>query len=232
MFRRLVSWLLPAVCPGCHRDLQTRGPVCDACWEAVSPPAPAPLPVGIDRYQALAAFEPPLRELILSFKYRGKDYLGRSLGEWMGENAARWTLESHVIVPVPSPTLRRIARGYHPADVLASALGKRLNRPTARYALRRRHGFPSQTALDRQDRAENAERSFSSGWHTGPLKGCRVLLVDDVSTTGATLSACARLLRISGARSVDAVVLAQEALKASGKPPKPPAVPLLDAALG
>lgn len=227
-----MSWLLPAVCPGCQRDLPVSGPVCAECWAAIMPPASAPLPIGIDRYQAAAAFEPPLRDLILSFKYRGKDYLGRWLGTWMGKKLLPWAGECTLIVPVPSPAWRRVRRGYHPADVLADAVAKHLRRPVAPRLLRRRHGYPSQTTLDRRDRGENASKSFALGWRPARVEGKKVLLVDDVSTTGATLSVCAGLLRFAGARSVDAVVLAQEALKSGATSTKAAVVPLLDAVAG
>src|SRR5581483_8476964 len=160
MWKCLLAWILPAVCPGCRWDLVGPGPVCPTCWAALSLPSPAPAPTGVDRYGAVAAFEPPLRDLILSFKYRGRDYLGKALAARLAERAPAWIGECTVVVPVPSPAVRRIRRGYHPADVLAASLGRFLRRPVVFSALRRRHGFPSQTALDRHDRGENAMRSF------------------------------------------------------------------------
>lgn len=233
MLPRWLSWLLPSVCPGCARDIRGDGPVCAMCWASFRPAEPTPAPEGIRRYHALAAFESPLRELVLSFKYRGKGYLGAALADFMSRGASPWVGEAEILLPIPAPAGRRILRGYHPAEVLACDLGKRLKIPVAARALRRRHGFPSQTSLDRRRRAENAARSFAAGWGISKTAGRRVLIVDDVCTTGATLSACAALLLEAGAVSVDAVVLAQEALSPPRHGPKSAGpAPILDEAVG
>jgi ComF family protein len=194
--------------------------VCAACWASIRPAPAAPRPSHLDQFRALADFSGPLRDVVLSFKYRGKGYLARPLGEWMAAHAPDWTRDCDLVVGVPAPFRRRVFRGYHPAGVLAGVVARRLQRPFETRALRRLGGFPSQTALDRRHRRENAERSFSAGSRAANVRGLRVLLVDDVSTTGATLSRCAELLRRAGAVSVTGLVLAQEGLAVEEKPRK------------
>jgi len=209
------------------------GPVCALCWASFQPAERFGTPPGLSRFQALSAFASPLRDLIHSFKYRGKGYLGAALAAYMVRASAPWVHESALIVPVPAPPVRRILRGYHPASVLAAGLGQSLGVPVASRALRRRHGYPSQTSLGRRERGENAAASFVAGWGISRTRGRRVLIVDDVCTTGATLSACARILLFAGAASVDALVLAQESLGEGAGKPRPPLLPrILDEAVG
>jgi ComF family protein len=116
-----------------------------------------------------------------------------------------------VIVPVPVSPWTYFKRGYNQSALLAEQVGKRLNVPVASRALTRRQ-TPSQTRLARKKRFENAAQSFVINARAA-LAGKRVLLVDDIVTTGATLGACARLLKSAGAAYVAAHALAREELK-------------------
>jgi predicted amidophosphoribosyltransferase len=201
-------FLFPAICLSCPDDIPADhdAPICSACEHRIETPPPLPPPPGLDSIVAASVFEGSARDLVHGLKYGGKFYLARFMGTRIAECLEAHSKASDLIVPVPLPPLRRLSRG------LAGTISKRWGIPTAAGVLRRRTGFPSQTSLGRAQRLENARRSFTTGWVQRPLNGRRVLLIDDVSTSGATLSACAEPLRRAGAKEVRAAVFAWEPL--------------------
>lgn len=205
--------LFPAACIVCQTDIPDDPcPVCAACrcdWRADS--LRHVRPNGVDALASAYLFEGPLRDVIHAYKYRGKDYLAGFLTEaWM----KRWpSIDSQydVLVPVPVSWWTFFKRGYNQSALLADRVGKRLNVPVLTGALKRRH-TPSQTRLNRKQRFDNAAKSFAINPRLS-VRGKRVLLLDDIFTTGATLATCARLLKSAGATYVAAHALAREELK-------------------
>lgn len=201
MLKTLWSLVLPTTCPGCQKHGY---PVCLAC-EALLQSAPtAPPPVGVDAWAAPFAYEGVARKLITQIKYQG----GHSASEWLAQEMldcapARQSIarQSLLITWAPTTRARRRGRGFDQAEVLARAVGKRMSQPT-RSVLRRSPG-PPQTGLSGADR-RNAP-SFSV---VHPVSGL-ILLIDDVATTGATLSAAAKSLKKSGATRVVALTAAR-----------------------
>jgi ComF family protein len=117
--------------------------------------------------------------------------------------------EADVIVPVPLSGWRRRTRGYNQSEALARALARELGLPLAPRALsRRKHAPPQARSATAEERRRNVEGAFAA--RAEPVAGRRVLLLDDVTTTGATLRACAAALKEAGARSVYAVAFARE----------------------
>jgi ComF family protein len=114
-----------------------------------------------------------------------------------------------VVVPVPLHPTRLAERGYNQAALLAAAAARELPAPLEPRALRRRRPTLQQAHLARARRLENVAGAFAPGPRAPSVLGRRVLLVDDVATTGATLAACARALREAGAASVTPVVVAR-----------------------
>jgi ComF family protein len=115
--------------------------------------------------------------------------------------------EETIIVPVPTATLRVRLRGYDHAWLLAKNLGKYLDRPSQR--LLSRYGHTRQVGAGRAKRQEQLSGAFYPR-NPKAIKGARVLLVDDILTTGATIEECARTLKKAGAKRVDAIVFAQK----------------------
>ena len=118
--------------------------------------------------------------------------------------------EIDTIVPVPLHRRRLFSRRYNQAAVLALALGRIAGLPVAVDGLMRTRATPTQGGLDRLGRARNVRGAFVARPQEA-LKGRRVLLIDDVLTTGATAGACVRALKTAGATSVDVLTLARVA---------------------
>ncbi len=221
------------VCPDCW-DTITRitPPICDACgdplpsWRVVSRaqrccPRCRRSPRAVDRGRAIGEYDGRLRHIIHAFKYGGRRSLAAPLGALVRRHGADLLDAADCAVPVPLHARRRRARGFNQAAELVAHLGL----PVVE-ALRRIRDTPSQTQLPAGRRHRNVRDAFGvtrgSGWaplglagadprsaRPSAVAGCRVVLVDDVSTTGATLEACARLLKQSGAREVRALTAAR-----------------------
>jgi ComF family protein len=148
---------------------------------------------------------------VRDFKYHGALWLQ---GEFAGWLEALWnTCPEDVrlataIVPVPMHARRLRTRGYNQARLIAEGLSRRVGVPCRARWLKRVRATPTQTRLTARGRAENVRGCFAVGrW--APLKGARVVLVDDVMTTGATLGECAKTLKRAGAAWVAALTVAR-----------------------
>jgi len=156
---------------------------------------------------ALWAYREPLDAVIQGLKFRRLDYLGRHLAEALSDGLGAALEGFDAIVPVPLHWRRRLGRGYNQAERIAHPLALRLGLPLLS-VLRRSRSTPPQTSLGKADRLANLRRAF---WvpHPRRVSQLRLLLVDDVSTTGATLDAAAAALRRAGASGVTALVAAR-----------------------
>jgi ComF family protein len=190
--------------------------VCSACWAAVHRFAPA----GATRHHLAAAAGPcegRLRDIIHAFKYDGRRTLAAPLAALMREAGRDILAGADVAVPVPLHWWRHRQRGFNQAALLAGHLGL-----PVRHALCRRRWTSPQAGLHAADRRTNVAGAFGLAWRNRwprvraaaglsprPLAGLVVVLVDDVSTTGATGEACARVLRGAGAREVRVLTAAR-----------------------
>ena len=190
-------------------------PLCDACREA-SLLGDSPLHARLGdndvafagSYHGLApgAVLSPLGRALRGFKDRGDRHAGRCLCAMFVTTVSPALVGADLVVAVPSDRGRVRVRGFAPAAWFARALAARLGLRVEATALRRRSGLPPQRGLDGAARRVNAARAFTLG--PSPVAGYRVVLVDDVATTGATLAACTRLLHERGAARVVCTVLA------------------------
>lgn len=190
--------LLPPSCPVCGRP----GPApCPSCRAGIVSAPVTSMPPGVDSAAAFLAFVGPGREVVARLKYRN----ARSSLRWLAEGMAALVDPDSVdgVTWVPTTGARRRRRGYDQARLLARAVARRLGIP-CRALLTRRPG-PAQTGRSRAARL-GGPRLAALPWRRPPA---RVLVVDDVITTGATVSAAARVLRSAGSREVHALAAAR-----------------------
>ncbi len=151
-----------------------------------------------------------VRQIIHDFKYGRQVYLRHSITRWLrvAMNDERISAERFdVIAPVPLHPARQRERGFNQASLLAELLSKQVSVPW-KLLLERHRYTTTQTALDRAERIENLRNAFRLRKNID-VRRLRILLIDDVLTTGATLSECARVLKDAGATSVYAVTAAR-----------------------
>ena len=214
---RALDLAFPAICPGCREE---GDPLCARCLQTLDPHLrrPAGVPIGMPgdvpaplvQLEWVAPYGTLLRRAIHALKYGGEQRLARPLGRLVAE---RWRIAGRggqLLVPVPIHRDRRRERGYDQAELVARAVGRTLGLPVVG-AIERRRATARQFALDRTERRGNVEGAFGvPAPHAAAVADRWVVLVDDVVTTGATLSACAAALRASGALAVSAVAIARE----------------------
>jgi ComF family protein len=228
-----LSILLAPACAACQRllDRPSRGCVCEACWSSVSlitPPVcercgdPLPraydlcrrcrrMPRAIDRGRAAGHYQDALRDIIHAFKYEGRRSLAHPLAALMRRQAGALLDDVDWIVPVPLHWRRERERGFNQASDLARALiAIQPQGPRLLHALRRVKHTTVQAELPAARRHKNVRDAFALRGGTHPLSGSCVLIVDDVSTTGATIESCARVLKdAGGVKEVRAITAAR-----------------------
>ncbi len=195
---------LPSRCGKCGREIPGAAPGADLLCE---PCAAQPRPW--DRGASALRYEGTGRALVLALKRRDRLDIVPMLARWMLAARPELVAEADLIAPVPLHWRRRLARRFNQSAELARAVCRLAGRSEA-YAprlLRRTRATPSQGGLDRKARVENVAGAFSLAPGIR-LARQRVLIVDDVLTTGATLSACAQLCKTEGAAAVDVLVCA------------------------
>jgi ComF family protein len=217
--QRLLDLALPAACPGCGRE---GAPICPACRPAlevrleraagVPIGLPAELPAPLVQLEWAAPFAGTVRAALHALKYAGERRLAGPLGE---ATAARWRRAGaggDLVIPVPVHAERARQRGYDQAALLADVVGDRLRLPTAMILERHRRTI-AQFDLDRAHRGTNVSGAFRlrSGTATeAAVRGRWAILIDDVTTSGATLAACAEVLMAAGALAVSGLTVARE----------------------
>lgn len=231
VLRDLVDFCYPPVCAACKTQCATGSFLCDSCFgqlralesaaacELCGLPlaydgAPCPFCAGkgvryYSRVLRLGTFSKPLDTLVHQLKYHGRWHLAERLADRLLEQQrVRALLEQiDVIAPVPLHRWKQFRRGYNQAALVAARLSLKTGKPLAKAALRVRN-TQSQTHLrTRRDRLQNMRNAFRVKGRTA-LAGKRVLIVDDVTTTGATLQSLARTIRRAKPARLSALLVA------------------------
>jgi len=190
---------LPPRCPLCWQP-ERRGEMCGRCAQA------RPAVAGT---RSLYLYEGAVREAVHALKYNHLSALARPMAELMAAYLEAEALPVDLVVPVPLFGRRQRLRGYNQSALLAQELARLGGLPLAEGGLARRRDTPPQArSVDAEARRRNVAGAFAAD--RPRVEGRRVLLIDDVMTTGATLDACAQALRQAGAASVWALTFARE----------------------
>jgi ComF family protein len=230
--------LYPPVCLACRCAIGAHGGLCPACWSAMrfierpycerlgtpfetdlatsesgrflSSAAVVDPPV-FARARAVVRFEEgPARLLVHRLKYGDRGELAAPMGRWMTRAGAELLDEADVLIPVPLHRLRLAHRRFNQSAALARAIAQESGVPLRCDLLTRPKPTPPQVGLTRRLRARNMQGAFAVAEEKRiEIGGRRVVLVDDVMTSGATLNAASRVLLRAGAKQVDALVFAR-----------------------
>ncbi len=225
--------LLPPQCLCCGAMVDRQGNLCAACWSDTrflgSPCChccgfPFPHDEGegalcancsrqqpeFDRARAVLAYDDRSRALILRLKHGDRLDGVPAFGQWLARAGAAFWQDADLILPVPLHRWRLLRRRYNQAALLGQAVARRTGVRCETNLLRRSRPTASQGSLSRTGRQRNVRGAFAvAAKDKARLKGSHVVLIDDVFTTGATVSACARLLKRNGASRVDVLTLAR-----------------------
>ena len=219
----VLDLLLPLSCAVCGREGQLlcsacepslprlEQPYCSICaWPGrrgvcsrctASPPA-------IGRIGAPYLFEGTVREMVHDFKYGNLRAAAPTLGALLADHLKRNPMTADVLMPVPLHGSSERQRGYNQSELLARAIARETGTPLESRALRRTKKTLPQVSMDGYaQRTDNIQGVFDCA---GDLRGTDVLLIDDVVTTGSTMSACAQALKAGGAGSVRGLALARQ----------------------
>lgn len=239
--RSLTDLLVPPVCLVCRVPLADHDTLCAACWASldfIRPPLcdrlgiPLPFDTGgvtvsaaalanppdYDRARAVARFDGVMRRMVHGLKYSDRHEAVALFGQWLAGAARELLTGAHVIVPVPLNRWRLWRRRFNQAAILAQSLSRVSGVPADPLILIRSRATGSQVGLTVDQRRRNVQGAFEvPAAKRALVEGRNVLLLDDVITTGATASACARTLKRCGAARVDVIALAlvDEAVRVS-----------------
>src|SRR6266403_886633 len=228
----VINIALPQLCPSCREPVDGAG-LCPACWSKLSftaPPycerlgIPFPFdggpgllsmeaiadPPAYNRARAAVRYDDIARKLVHALKYGDRLDLAPTMGRWMARAGRELLADGDAIVPVPLHWRRQWTRRFNQSALPAEVIAKASGRMVAHGALKRVKATPQQVGLDKSERAHNVQGAFRVPTEgKAEVAGRKLVLVDDVLTSGATVDACARALLRGGAASVDVVVFAR-----------------------
>ena len=225
--------LFPPVCAGCRRQVSQPGVLCGECWtrlrfidhpvcpvmgtpfmhdmgegflsaEAIADPPP------FERARAAVVYSGVARQMVQGLKYQDRTDLAPWMAGWMQRAGAELIADADIIVPVPLHWRRFFRRRFNQSAELARALAGRTGLPFAPSAVARVKLTRQQVGLERRQREDNVRAAFKVPTEAEiEIAGRRVLLIDDVFTTGATVRSVSRALRQGGAGAVDVLTFAR-----------------------
>lgn len=230
--RLALDFLLPLRCLCCDAKVGSDGGLCARCWQSVpflekpwcyrlgipftydvgeeawSPRAIASPPV-FDRLRSVAYYDGPARDLILALKFSGRRELAVPMGRWMSRAGCEFLGPESLVLPVPLHWSRLLSRRFNQSADLAKAVAKECGGQFDPGLLKRRKRTRQQVGLSAKDRRRNVRSAFGiEEGRLGEVDGRHAVLIDDVMTTGSTVTACTKVLLAAGAASVNVLTFA------------------------
>jgi competence protein ComFC len=223
----MLDWLYPPVCAGCKGPGQRWCPscqintkqvglqVCDQCGEPNSAAGKClfcrQAPPAYNALRSWAVYGGPIRHALHSLKYRQNIALGDSLSIHLIQfyKELNWSID--IIMPVPLSRKRKRSRGYNQAALLARPISLATGIPYGSHLLERVRETASQVGLSDKDRSQNVKGAFKA--KSGSVRGKNILIVDDITTTGATIQNCAAALLEAGAAQIYGLTVARALLE-------------------
>jgi ComF family protein len=231
--RFMLDLTLPPLCAACKDQVGDDGGLCSNCWSQLSfitPPMCEQLgipfafdgglgllsmqaiadPPAYQRARAAVRYDDVARKLVHALKFNDRLDLGRTMAAWMAQAGWELLAEADGLVPVPLHWRRLWARRFNQSIALADGIAHRSGVPVLRDILKRRRATVQQVGLSRTERSDNVQGAFAV---PAPARikaqGRKLVLIDDVLTSGATVEACAKALYGAGAARVDVLVFAR-----------------------
>lgn len=232
ILRRVLDVALPTLCPACREPVGGNG-LCASCWSKLSliappycerlgipfafDPGPGVLsmqaitdPPAYHRARAVVRYDEVARAMVHALKYGDRLELAPTMGRWMARAGRELLAEADALVPVPLHWRRLWARRFNQSALLAKTISREAGISVADGVLKRVKATAQQVGLTQAERALNVQGAFRvPAEGKVEVAGRRLVLVDDVLTSGATSDACARALLRAGARGVDVLVFAR-----------------------
>ena len=228
----LLDLVMPPSCLGCRKVVTAQGRLCPDCWGKVhflgepccricGNPFAETLEGGLscgacladpppyDRARAAFRYDDASKGLVLSFKHADRPGLARFFSPWMARAGRDLLADADILVPVPLHRWRLFHRRYNQAALLAQGLSRFSAARFRPDILKRVRHTPPQGRLSRAGRRDNVKGAIELAVPPDLVAGKNIILVDDVLTTGATLGACAQILRRAGAARIDVMTLAR-----------------------
>ena len=227
-----VNALLPLRCLCCDRRVGSDDGLCPVCWHGMafiekpvchrlgtpfaydvgedtwSPRAIASPPV-FARLRSVAFYEGSAQRLVLAFKFGGRRELARPMGKWMSNAGREFLSPDCRVIPVPLHWVRMLSRRFNQAGALAQVVAAECGATYEPDLLKRRKRTRRQVGLSARERQINVRSAFDiDKARLERLQGRHVVLIDDVMTTGSTITACTKTLLSAGAASVDVLTFA------------------------
>jgi ComF family protein len=194
-----VNWVQEPICQSCGCAVSNPSQRCNGCRER-------PLP--LKQIRAAVLFDTIIPDTIHQLKYRNTFALAEPLGILMADAWSKWHSNVDIVLPVPLHAQRQKERGYNQSALLVNVFCRELSIASNQQILFRTRKTPPQVGLNAKERQTNVKGAFTVQ-NPHVVKGGDILLVDDVCTTGATLTAAAEVLLTAGAKTVSAYCLAR-----------------------
>ena len=196
--------IFPTVCGFCFK-LIDKGYVCDTCMKGIEYLGFSYIPFIQDSYfdKLICNYKYVgiVRKRILDYKFKHKKYLCRTFAEGMIYRLKKEPLDIDIIIPVPISRKRRKQRGYNQSDLIAKIVAREINMEYSKNILLKLKENSRQSKLNKKERLQNVKNVFGIK-QASDLVGKKVLLIDDIYTTGATVNECSKVLRKAGASKV------------------------------